>query len=344
MALVSCYVIAIILEMVLLAIHSFAGDKEIITLMVSCLGITTFCMTHFLITRKHTFSSITMALSLSCIAVYGLLVNHAFLGSTIWMLFISPIVIFSMGLKWGLPVMIAILVVACLSIFNVTNSVAGVYNVLGRIREIFAFGGSIALSSAAYYIWEQTYDRMRLLTDQLENQAGCDPLTGLANRRLMYQQMERERSRALRTNQPYTILIADLDHFKLINDTYGHPGGDAALVMISNLFNRHLRRKDFIARWGGEEFLIMLGSTKSKDAKDVAERIRTVLSKTPVKYGEHSFTVTVSVGIHTTDMQTTLEQEIALADECLYQAKMRGRNQTVSSQTPPPQDAIPTAV
>ena len=169
------------------------------------------------------------------------------------------------------------------------------------------------------------------LTSQLETSTGRDPLTGLANRRLMYETMTSERRVAERSKDVYSLIIIDIDHFKSLNDTYGHSVGDIVLVEAAKIFSSQLR-KDFIARWGGEEFLIILGKTNNTDGMRIAERIRTKLCTTPILAEGNALKVTASFGLHTSDLKTDLKEEIAIADKCLYEAKHYSRNRTVSSE------------
>jgi diguanylate cyclase (GGDEF)-like protein len=146
-----------------------------------------------------------------------------------------------------------------------------------------------------------------------------DPLTGLANRRLLQIQLEKSFEGAKRYEKPLSIIMLDIDYFKKYNDTYGHVEGDRLLVAIANILLKELRSPDYIFRYGGEEFLIMLPEIELKNANIVAERLRkTVASK---------LTVTISLGVSSCrqSMQTK-EDLINNADTALYQAKQNGRN------------------
>ncbi|XVU27801.1 diguanylate cyclase domain-containing protein [Actinoplanes sp. CA-054009] len=163
------------------------------------------------------------------------------------------------------------------------------------------------------------------LLHRLEQMAHTDTLTGLANRRTWQAELPRLFARARRNNEPLTVAIADLDHFKRYNDTHGHPAGDDLLHRAATAFTGVLRDGDLIVRWGGEEFAITLVDCGADDAAEVLDRVRTA---TP---GDQ----TCSIGHATWDGQETMEQLLARADTALYAAKTGGRN-TVRAATAPP--------
>jgi diguanylate cyclase (GGDEF)-like protein len=146
-----------------------------------------------------------------------------------------------------------------------------------------------------------------------------DPLTGLANRRLMQIQMEKSFESVKRYEKPLSIIMLDIDHFKKYNDTYGHVEGDRLLVSIANILLRQLRSPDHVFRYGGEEFLVMLPETDAKNAYKVAERLRKAVAS--------QLTVTISLGVSSyhTSIQGK-ENLINAADNALYLAKQNGRN------------------
>lgn len=146
-----------------------------------------------------------------------------------------------------------------------------------------------------------------------------DPLTGLANRRLLQIQFEKSFEGAKRYEKPLSIIMLDIDHFKEYNDTYGHIEGDKLLVSIANILLNDLRSPDYIFRYGGEEFLIMLPETNAKNAGIVAERLRKIVAS--------QLNVTVSLGISSYHQSIqTGEEMIHHADTALYKAKQNGRN------------------
>ena len=154
-----------------------------------------------------------------------------------------------------------------------------------------------------------------------------DPLTGLHNRQAMFEELERQRTRSLRTDHPCSIALADLDHFKAVNDTYGHAAGDIVLRVTADRFLERLRPYDSIFRYGGEEFLFCLPDADLRLARNALERLRRRLESEPIilDTGEELL-VTASFGVVEMSADTTVEGFIECADQALYSAKNGGRN------------------
>jgi len=172
-----------------------------------------------------------------------------------------------------------------------------------------------------------------------------DELTGLHNRRYMLEMLNSERSRAERSGQPWSICMVDLDHFKLVNDHHGHNVGDEVLASVAQVIREGLRDSDQVARWGGEEFLILFPSTDATEAKIVLERIRQALRNTGVSRSVPELKVTFSAGVAACQSGDSLPVSIDRADRALYVAKASGRNRTevalpVTPSTPEPMLAV----
>lgn len=163
---------------------------------------------------------------------------------------------------------------------------------------------------------------------QLEYLAGHDPLTGLFNRRQFDQLVSMELSRVSRQPAPVSLLMVDLDHFKFINDRYGHPLGDEVIRHAAGLLRNHTRSGDSVARLGGEEFLLLLPDTGQAQARTIAEKVRKLLEETPLPMKDGLLYLTASFGIASLDagMPGTYEVLYAAADKALYRAKASGRN------------------
>jgi diguanylate cyclase (GGDEF)-like protein len=159
--------------------------------------------------------------------------------------------------------------------------------------------------------------------DSLERLASADPLTGLANRRGGEKDIAAEISRARRQNTPLSCVLLDIDHFKDVNDTFGHQAGDYVLREISALLRRTVRAYDVLVRWGGEEFLVVLPGVEQEQALKLAERIRAAIENLPLA-GIGG--VTASVGVASLGSDYSFEAMFAAADRRLYSAKSSGRN------------------
>ena len=169
---------------------------------------------------------------------------------------------------------------------------------------------------------------------KLEIQSRTDPLTGVLNRRAILSQIGGELSRAKRENTKISISILDLDHFKAINDTYGHLSGDAVLRECMHRVKLTIREYDSVGRFGGEEFIVVLPGANDTDAFSVAERIRLRIYEKAADVDGTSISFTVSQGLATCNGDTTVDEMIAIADQALYRAKENGRNRVEKAQVP----------
>jgi diguanylate cyclase (GGDEF)-like protein/PAS domain S-box-containing protein len=163
--------------------------------------------------------------------------------------------------------------------------------------------------------------------EELLRLAATDPLTGAFNRREFTALADREALRASRYHHPLSILMLDLDHFKKLNDTYGHAAGDKALQRFTTLCCNALRNVDIFGRWGGEEFVALLPETTADGAAIIAERLRKMVDDTVVNFNDHKITFTVSIGIaQYRDSETSVDAPLSRADMAVYDAKKAGRN------------------
>ncbi|MBI9048735.1 MAG: diguanylate cyclase [Anaerolineaceae bacterium] len=174
--------------------------------------------------------------------------------------------------------------------------------------------------------------QLRKSEAKFRNLAVIDSLTGLYNRHHFYQIGQQEVERATRFDLPLSLLMMDIDHYKSINDNFGHRAGDFVLSHLGILISKAIRKIDIACRYGGEEFVILLPETDLEQAKNVAERIRSSIMEKPVTYEGNEIQVTASIGIVSRKkMNTTVEDLLGLADDAMYQAKEKGRNQVIIS-------------
>ncbi len=165
---------------------------------------------------------------------------------------------------------------------------------------------------------------------EIERLAITDGLTGLFNHRHFQERLTQEFNRLQRFSEPISLLLIDIDHFKKINDTYGHPVGDAVLKEVSENIKKTIRNIDIPARYGGEEFAVILLGTDTKGALNMAERLRKTVMNTSFSADNATFHVTISIGISTyPDAGRGKEEFIERADKALYHAKRSGRNQSI---------------
>lgn len=163
--------------------------------------------------------------------------------------------------------------------------------------------------------------------EEAEKQARTDLLSGLHNRRSFFELGEKELSRSLRFGLAITLVMIDIDHFKHVNDSYGHHAGDEAIKMLAHVLMGNLREFDISARIGGEEFALLLPQTDLDDAIEIAERLRNEIEKTDIMTEEGNFKITISAGVTSLkEKQVTLGDLLSRADQALYKAKRTGRN------------------
>jgi len=178
-------------------------------------------------------------------------------------------------------------------------------------------------------------ERIIELQERLRHEASHDQLTGLWNRRRILEHLDRELSRATRDAVPLGVMIADIDYFKQINDTHGHPVGDVVLQECAARLSRVMRTHDGCGRYGGEEFLIVLTDCSLEAAMQAADRGRVEVAREPVRIKTLELSVTLSVGVASTDTgERSATRLIQAADDALYQAKATGRNRVWRAPRP----------
>jgi diguanylate cyclase (GGDEF)-like protein len=177
-------------------------------------------------------------------------------------------------------------------------------------------------------------DELRDKNEQLSQLSTTDPLTGLRNRRYVDEILNIEVLRARRYNTPLTVLMADLDHFKHVNDEHGHQAGDAVLRGVADVLRSSLRVTDVGGRYGGEEFIVLMAQNDVEGARRFAERWRTAIENTPFPIpGGGSVEVTLSIGVAgATGPDGEAVDLVAAADAALYAAKQCGRNRVCISE------------
>lgn len=179
-------------------------------------------------------------------------------------------------------------------------------------------------------------DEVQLLKERYEQLSMIDELTGLYNRRYFYAQLETAVARSKRYGEPLCLLVMDLDHFKAVNDRFGHLNGDQVLVNVGACLKRQVRESDVVVRYGGEEFIVILTNTSYANGKLFAERVCNAIAELHWTFDDQTLRMTMSIGLscfdpHCTQLATMdFQQLIHRADLALYEAKARGRNRVLS--------------
>ena len=224
--------------------------------------------------------------------------------------------LFKKGYFVSIPLMIEKEIVGVLNINDVDQDPFDV-NDLDFILNLSEF---IAMSISNAVLYEQT-----------SKLAVTDGLTGISNRTTMEQSLLNEFGRSMRYNSPLSIVLLDVDHFKDVNDSYGHQKGDEILVTFASILKKFCRANDIAARYGGEEFLMILPQSNAQGAFKIAERVREEIMKMSFVGNDSKFSVTTSCGVAelNRDYMKNTDQLISVADNAMYEAKNSGRNKTI---------------
>ena len=285
----------------------------------------------------------TIVLGMTFMLVYALRTQKTRLISALITLFYTVFAVVIVYLRvrstvfWLYPVVIAnffLLSIRKAALINCLAIVA-VIPLAPRFASSFEFFGALITLllvnvMAAIFSWKTETQRQ-----QLETLASHDPLTGLHNRRSMDAAVTRLLARKQRDHEPASLLILDLDHFKAVNDTFGHEAGDRVLREVAHLIDRRIRKgTDQVYRFGGEEFVVLLENTRLNDAVSLAEDLRTRLSTEIEGPGAP---VHVSIGCAELNVEESREAWLERADCALYRAKNQGRNRVVAADSGPEQ-------
>ncbi len=213
-----------------------------------------------------------------------------------------------------------------------------------RSRFLFDDNGKITFGTleniserkAAQEKQEQLIQELLDLKKKLEVSVRTDPLTNLPNRRGWSEKLEYEKIRFDRRQNPFTVIIGDIDHFKNINDTYGHDAGDHILTWIARMLKENSRKQDVVSRWGGEEFIILLPETDLENGAILAEKLRSKIESEVFVYQDKKIPVTISFGLSVYNKKgLKIEDVVKQADQCLYEAKDSGRNKVIYKKISP---------
>lgn len=243
--------------------------------------------------------------------------------------FILPAILFTiLGKKAGMAMSLLYFIVSIVLMTlpeKVMHSEPYSAYVVGRYTVIY-----ILLTFMLYYYESSQqilFDYIRKEKDRFEYASKRDPLTGLSNRRDLFEKIKNEQQRQTRLKNTFTLIMGDIDNFKAVNDAYGHDAGDYVLKSIARLLTDQVRGIDAPARWGGEEFLIMLIETDIENGKVVAERIRHKIETAVIIYNGISIPITMTFGLSQYNgAEDTIESCIKRADIALYTGKQQGKN------------------
>lgn len=248
----------------------------------------------------------------------------------LWFYVFPPLIFYLLGLRLGL-----IVITSCFTCIAIIFKFPELPFVTTKYHPDFQlrFLTSITFVTVFSYIMDFSRRRARNelieLAGKYEHASKTDELTQLSNRREMLSRLNSEFYRYQRHGHHFSVILIDIDHFKHINDQYGHDAGDAVLKQFSEQLFNHSRQLDLAARWGGEEFLLLLPETSLVQALSIAERLRVRIEESEFHYQNQGIEVRISAGVCSISQFETIEGLLRQTDMNLYEAKMKGRNRII---------------
>jgi diguanylate cyclase (GGDEF)-like protein len=304
-----------------LAISALLRDEFVVSMIFFL--ITFLSLSNMLLLKifgNVSFSSGFLIILLNLSAIYAIIFGGIDNTGFLMAFLLPPILVFLRGSRTG-GILLLIMTGLAIGIFFFIDPklVLPQYTVPMKVVFIACF---VALSMFSF-LHELSREHAE---KKLEDAASHDPLTGLLNRREMGRILKSESLRTQRYKRPFSLILCDVDDFKKINDTYGHKFGDTVLKMIADAFRDGTRTQEYISRWGGEEFLILLPETPLDGTMIVAERLRANIENEKIVFGKEEIGVTMSFGVGEFNPSYSIEENIDLIDKKLYEAKRAGKN------------------
>lgn len=301
-------------------------------LLIACL---IFFSSHIILRSKrishpYQFSANLVTSSLMILMVYLVFTGGVNGTGPLWIYIVPPVALFFGGMRKGTRNLGLFILVISVLMFYPNNEWLGTsYTFEFKSRLLYSFLTVSCLFALYEYVRQSSFKRIKEISQKFEKQAQRDPLSGLLNRRGMLDKLQYEFDRKQRYKNDLTVMMCDIDHFKVVNDQYGHDRGDEVIKSLGDIFTAGLRKQDSLARWGGEEYLFLLPETNGEQAMHLAEKLRCKIQETQYKQGDKFFSVTISIGIHQISSNDSINQAISKADSSLYKAKDQGRNRCI---------------
>lgn len=249
----------------------------------------------------------------------------------LWLYVFPPVVFYVSSLRFGATICLITLFVLTLMLTPVGQGLTGIhdYSLPFKLVLIISLAFVMVFSFILDRSRRQHATRLREMAELFQHAATHDALTGLFNRREGTDRLASEYERFKRTGAPFSVVLVDIDHFKNINDTLGHDTGDIVIQGVAERLVSGSRKVDSVIRWGGEEFLLILPGAGAREALGMAQRIREVLTRTPIEAHGRPLEITCSFGVAEAQADDAIQKLLQRADERLYHAKTTGRNRIV---------------
>ena len=315
---------------VLFAFYSYQqGDMSLATFYLAVAGLLLIALgIHSIFDQPRTAR---LLLALLLVASFFYLLSGASDSSALlWCLTIIPVLVGTFGYRNSILILSGIFV-SSLWLFYAAPEALMLpnYSEATVVRFLSSFAVLSVFAVAMDNAHSRSLNRYKDLSRRVDQIAHQDQLTQLPNRHDMERRLEKKYQQYRLVNQPFSILLADLDNFKFINDRYGHDVGDDVLHAIGALLSEPLRGEDVVARWGGNEFMVLLPTANAEAAVNVAERLRTQAGKLAMEAQGDKLRVSLSVGVASINKCTGIDDLISTAENGLYQAKHMGRDMVI---------------
>jgi diguanylate cyclase (GGDEF)-like protein len=315
---------------IMFAFYSYRqGEMGLATFYLAIAGVLIVAMGIFYIFEHHSLARLLLATTLF-VGFFFLLVGASDPTSLMWCLTIVPVLVGAFGHRQSLTMLIALFTASTWILCGGTMpfpvpeySDILVVRFLSSYAIIAAF--AIAMDNSRFDSLSK-YQDLSSRVDEITHQ---DVLTQLPNRHSMEGHLALKYQQYRLVNEPFSILLADLDNFKFINDRYGHDVGDEILYAIGQMLQEPLRDEDIVARWGGNEFMVLLPTANSEAAVNIAERLRTKATEIEMQAQGDRLRISLGVGVASIDKCTGVDDLMSTAENGLYQAKHMGRDMVV---------------
>jgi diguanylate cyclase (GGDEF)-like protein len=259
----------------------------------------------------------------------------------LWCYPLVVIVTFLQGMTRGAYVVAALTIASAVALYVPDLPISAVaYPDALKSRFLFSFVALAIMTLIYEHLRTKSQLSYQQLSDRLDRASRTDELTKLANRREMQELLDAENGIYARYGHAFSVIMVDLDHFKVINDRYGHAVGDHLLVEIADCLRRNVRKQDRVGRWGGEEFLVLLPQTRLPQAQQTAEKLRVAVHEMKPEQLLVGGSVTASFGVQSIEEATGVDDLVRQADHRMYEAKRQGRDCVVADGEGLPQQLL----
>jgi diguanylate cyclase (GGDEF)-like protein len=315
---------------VMFAFYSYRqGEMGLATFYLAIAGILIVALGVFYIFDQHRLARLLLASTLF-LGFLFLLLGASDATSLMWCLTIVPVLVGAFDHRQSLAMLVALFAAATWIMFGGAMPFAVPdYSDIVVVRFLSSYAILAAFAVAMDNSRFDSLTKFKDLSSRVDEIAHQDVLTQLPNRHNMEGRLAAKYQQYRLGNQPFSILLADLDNFKFINDRYGHDVGDEVLYAIGQMLLEPLRDEDVVARWGGNEFMVLLPTANSEAAVNIAERLRTKATEIQMQAQGDKLRISLSVGVASIDKCTGVDDLMSTAENGLYQAKHMGRDMVV---------------